>query len=210
MITLYYSPGTAGMVAHWLLIELEVAHSLYKVDFAGGEHKQPAYLALNPSGVLPTLVVDGQPICESGAIAMYIADLRPERGFAPAPATLARGSYYQWMVFLANTLQPSYRARFYPGEPAGESAIDAVRAHSLATIERAWQRIDDHLAAHGPYLLGEQPTTPDFLATMLMRWSRNFPRPAASWPAVGRLAGLMKARPGFKEVYRREGLTDWT
>lgn len=48
------------------------------------------------------------------------------------------------------------------------------------------------------------------MLTMLMRWSRNMPKTATAWPALARLAAAMKARPTFKELYAREGLTDWT
>ena len=57
MHTLYYSPGAASMVVHWLLIELGVPHELQLVDTSTGAQKAPEYLALNPNGVLPTLVV---------------------------------------------------------------------------------------------------------------------------------------------------------
>jgi glutathione S-transferase len=210
MITLYHSPGTAGLVVHWLLLELEIPHTLHTLDLAAGEHKQPAYLALNPAGVVPALVIDGQPLNEAAAIILHLVDAYPARGFAPAPGTLARGAYYQWMFFLANTLQPLFRAWFYSTEPAGEANVDAVKAHARTRIEAAWELLDGHLAAHGPYLLGDKVSTPDFMATMLMRWSRNMPKTANAWPALDRLATAMKARPAFKEVYAREGLTDWT
>jgi len=38
----------------------------------------------------------------------------------------------------------------------------------------------------------------------------NMPKPAHTWPALKAHAATMKARPSFKEVYAREGLTDWT
>ena len=49
----------------------------------------------------------------------------------------------------------------------------------------------------------------DFYATMLMRWSRNMPKPAHEWPALGAYAARMKARPSFETLYQREGLTEW-
>ena len=76
-------------------------------------------------------------------------------------------------------------------------------------IEAHWQRIDAHLAAHGPHLLGEEPSVADFYLTMLMRWSRNMPRPATDWPRLAALAARMKARPSFAVLYAREGLTEW-
>jgi glutathione S-transferase len=210
MITLHSSPATAGMVVHWLLLELDVPHALHMLDLDAREHKQPAYLALNPAGVVPTLEIDGQPICEAAAIALHLADAYPAGGFAPAAGTLARAAYYRWMFFLANTVQPAFRAWFNPTEAAGDDHIAAVKAKAEARLADAWTILDAHLAANGPYVLGDRVTTPDFMLTMLMRWSRHFPRTALEWPMLARLATAMKSRPTFKELYARERLTEWT
>jgi glutathione S-transferase len=114
------------------------------------------------------------------------------------------------MFFMANTLQPAYRAWFYPTEPAGESNIEASKAQARACIESAWQRVAQHLKGAGPFLLGEKLSAADFMLTMLMRWSRNMPKPTDTWPSLLAHAMIMKARPTFREVYAREGLTDWT
>jgi glutathione S-transferase len=104
MLKLYYSPGTASLVVHWLLIELDAEHELHKLDVDAREHKQPAYLKLNPNGVIPTLLVDGEPVFESAALVLYLADAYPMAGLAPPLDSLDRARYYQWMVHMANTL----------------------------------------------------------------------------------------------------------
>jgi glutathione S-transferase len=210
MTILYYAPSTASLVVHWMLIELDVPHELRAVDLAAGAQRSPAYLALNPAGRVPTLILDGVPITESVAIAMHLADAYPAASLAPPPGTIARARYYQWMCVMANTLLPAYRAWFYPAEPAGEANVEVVQAAARAQIEAAWQRVEDELAHGGPYLLGAQLTAVDFVTTMLMRWSRNMPTPAHTHPRLGAYAQRMKARPSFAEVYRREGITDWT
>jgi len=207
---LYYSPSTASLVVHWLLIELDIAHRLELVDFDTRAQKSPEYLKLNPQGRVPTLVLDGQVLTESAAIAMHLADLYPQANLAPAPGTQARAAYYRWMCLCAYTLMPAYRGWFYPDEPAGPAHVELIQASSRAILEQAWQQVDAHLAASGPYLLGEQPSAADFVLTMLMRWSRNMPKPTDTWPVLQAHAQRMKALPSFKEVYAREGLTDWT
>ncbi|NZA28429.1 glutathione S-transferase family protein [Luteimonas sp. SJ-92] len=207
--TLYYSPSTAALVVHWLLIELDVAHELHALDFDRREQKSPEYLRLNPAGVVPTLVLDGEVLTESTAIVMHLADLYPDAQLAPAPGTVERARYYRWICFCANTLLPAYRAWFYPEEPAGEAGQLDAKAHARERIEAAWQRVSDQLEGGAPYLLGERPSAADFLLTMLMRWSRNMPRPSDRWPALRAHAERMKARPAFQEACRREGITDW-
>ena len=208
--TLYGSRSTASLVVHWLLIELDVPHTLHLLDFDKNEQKSPEYLKLNPAGVVPTLIMDGQAITEAPAIVMHLADCHPKAGLVPAAGSPERAQYYRWMLFMANTLQPAYRAWFYPTEIAGVENVEAVKQHARQKIEAAWQRVADHLEAGGPYMLGEKLSAADFLLTMLMRWSRNMPKPSDSWPVLLAYAQHMKARPAFKEVYAREGLTDWT
>jgi len=209
MYTLYYSPGSASLVVHWLLIELGVEHRLALVDLENRAHKSADYLTLNPNGVVPTLIVDGYPVAECAALTLLLAERHPEAGLEPARGSRERAWYLQWALHLANTLQPAFRVWFYAQEAAGEEHVDAAKALARQRIEAVYERLDQHLAANGPHICGEQLTAVDFLATMLMRWSRNMPTPADRWPALAALAASMKARPSFKLLYEREGLTEW-
>ena len=209
MTLLYYSPGAASFLVHWLLIELGLPHELRLVDFASRQQKSADYLALNPSGVVPTLVLDERPMGEAAAIAMHLGDRHPDAGLVPTPDDPRRRDYLQWMFHLANMVQPLFRIWWYPHEVAGEARADTAREHVRPRIEAAWARIDAHLAAQGPFLLGESPCIADFYLTMLMRWSRNMPRPATDWPHLATLASRMKARPSFAALYAAEGLEEW-
>ena len=198
------------MVVHWLLIELNLAHTLHALDLSKAQHKTSDYLKLNPAGVLPTLLIDGKPITEAAAICLHLADSFKGSRLAPVAGTLERACYYQWMFFCANTLQPAYRTWFYPAEVAGAANADAAKEAARSTIETAWLRVEAHLAATGPYLVGAQMTTADFMLTMLMRWSRNMPTPAHTSLVLAQYAARMKSLPSFVELYAREGLTEWT
>ena len=48
---LYFSPGSASLVVHWVLLELALEHELIRLDLNAGEHKRPEYLKLNPAGL---------------------------------------------------------------------------------------------------------------------------------------------------------------
>jgi glutathione S-transferase len=207
--TLYCAPGAASFLVHWLLVELDAPHALHLVDTAAKAQKSPEYLALNPNGVVPTLVVHGKPQYEAAALAMLLAERHPEARLAPPFDDPRRAEYLQWMFNLANMVQPLFRQWWYPGEPAGEANAEVVRAHCAPRIEAEWTRIDAHLAAHGPHLLGEDLSVADFYLVMLMRWSRNMPKPATEWPHLAALARRLKARPSFATLYAREGLTEW-
>lgn len=209
MYTLYYAPGAASLAVHWLLIDLDLPHTLVKLDIAAREHKTPEYLALNPAGVVPTLLIDGKPMCEAAAMAVLLAEAKPEAGLIPAPGSARRAEFLQWMFHLANSLQPPFRLWWYPAEAAGEAHAEAGKATAEARIHTVFANLDAHLGKNGPYLLGESPCAADFMLVMLMRWSRNMPKTALDYPNLARLAGLMKARPSWKALYESEGLSEW-
>lgn len=209
MHRLYYAPGAASLLVHWLLIELDVPHELALVDTAARQQKSAEYLALNPNGVVPTLVLDGTPHYEAAALAMLLAERDPQARLAPAAGDPRRGEYLQWMFNLANMVQPLFRQWWYPHEPAGDAHAEDVREHCAERIEAQWDRIDAHLATRGPHLLGAALSAADFYLVMLMRWSRNMSRPATEWPQLLALAERLKARPSFATLYAREGLTEW-
>jgi glutathione S-transferase len=192
-----------------MLIELGEPHELVKVDIESGEHRKPEYLKLNPGGVVPTLVVDGRPLGESAALCMTLAERHPQAGFAPAVGHDLRSTYVSWMFFMSNTLQTAYHHWFYPDQPAGQVSVEAVKAAARRRIESCLDRVDRQIAQSGAYVIGDRATAADFLTTMLMRWARNMPKPATEWPAIAGYVKRMKARPSFKVLYEREGLTEW-
>lgn len=208
MYTLYYNPGAASLAVHWMLKEIDAPHKLELVDFDSKQQKSADYLRLNPDGKVPALIIDNTPHTECAALLLLLAERHPEKRLAPAQRSPERADYLQWMLFLANTLQPAYRAWFYPHEPAGEANIEAAKLQARQRIEGIWDRIDAHLNGKR-YFLGEHLTAVDFLATMLMRWSRAMPKPATEWPKVNIYVKRMRALPSLEKTYAAEGLTDW-
>jgi glutathione S-transferase len=206
---LYYSPGAASMAVHWMMIEMGIPFDARLVDIDAGNQRNPEYLRLNPAGRVPTLVVDGAPRHESAALLMLLAERHPEAALAPAPGTAERAAWLERMVYLANTLLPAMRDWFYAdidGDPAG---AEAVRALARRRIEEACDQLDADLADGRDYLVGGKLSTADFLAVVLMRWTRNMPRPALGWPHLARYIRGLRALPSFIELNARERLTEW-
>lgn len=209
MYTLYYSPASASMVVHLALLEIGVPYRLERVDLHAGGQRQPGYLKLNPEGVVPTLVTDGEPVTESAALLMALAERHPDAHLAPIPGSAERAAWYQWIVYL-NTLAATYRLWFYPADLGASEHPSAVRDALRRKIEGAWDRLEHHVtAAGGPYLMGREFSGADLYLTMLMRWSRKMPRPATQWPALKALADRVRERRSWKKLYELEGLTEW-
>lgn len=210
MYRLYYIPGGASMVVHWLLLECGAPFELVQVDAAAGAHKTPQYLQMNPNGMVPLLLVDGRPVYEAAALALLLAERHPEAGLAPMPGSVAREAYLQWMLHLANTLQPAFRRWFYPHEVAGGDAQAAVKDAAAHAVSAAFARLEAQLASGGPYLCGDVgPTAADYYLVMLARWSRLLPTPALVFPSLAAHIARMTSRPSFARLTAAEGLTGW-
>ncbi|MBX5045064.1 maleylacetoacetate isomerase [Rhizobium lentis] len=63
---------------------LGVEHKSVPINLLDGTHRTPDYLALNPQGLVPTLVIDGKTLTQSLAIIEYLAETRPDYGLLPS------------------------------------------------------------------------------------------------------------------------------
>jgi glutathione S-transferase len=207
MYTLFWSPGSAAIAPHAMLEEIGAPFELVRVDMQVGAHKRPDYLRLNPHGRVPTLVVDGAPVYETAAICMLLAERHPQIDLAPAPGTRARALYLQWLVYLTNTPQERFLHWFHPDYFVDDAAAQAaLKQTAEARIAGMFDRIDAHLAAHGPYLAGEACSAADIFLAMLVRWSRGLAQPVWNRPAVRRCADLVVARPAFQRMLQAQGI----
>lgn len=205
MYKLYYSPSSASTVVHATLIELGVPFELVRVNLDAKE-RDPEYLKLNPHGSVPTMIIDGQPVVESAALVMHLAESHPEKGLMPQAK---RALWQQWSVYLPVALGAVYRLWFYPSELGADVHPPAVSAAIQAKLAKVFDYIDGHLAANGPYLLGDTFTSVDLQLMMYLRWSRNMPKPATEWPNLNKFAKLIAQRPCWQKVNQAEQLTDW-
>jgi glutathione S-transferase len=212
MIQLHHYPSTASMIPHLLLEELGVPFELVLVDRAVHAHKAPAYLRLNPNGLLPALTDGDLVLYETAAICLHLCDTHPQAALAPALASVERAHFYKWLVWLTNTLQSTLMAYFYPerwvhaGNTAGAVEVQA-QAHSR--IGGLLDQLDAELARHdGPWFMGEAFTALDPYLFTLCRWTRNFSsRPARALPHLGPYLQRMLERPATQRVMAREGLS---
>ncbi|MGL4768022.1 MAG: glutathione S-transferase family protein [Formosimonas sp.] len=212
MIKLHYSPTDASMTPHIILEELGLPFELLLVDRSVHAQKSAAYLALNPNGTIPTLQHGELVLFETAAIACYLAELRPEAGLIPPAGTAARGEFYKWMFWLANTFHSALMPYFYAERwvDAGNDAGAAqVKHHGQERIAPLLRILDDALAQGGQdYLLGADLSVVDVYAFMLCRWTRNFVgdacAPARDWPHIRPYLERILARPAVQRVYATE------
>ncbi|HET9820394.1 MAG TPA: glutathione S-transferase family protein [Burkholderiaceae bacterium] len=211
MMQLHYFPGNASMTPHLLLEELGVPFELVLVDRARNAHKSPEYLALNPNGLIPTLVDDGLVLYETAAIVLHLVDTHPQAGLAPAPGTAERAHFTKWLVWLAASLQSQMPLYFYSERylaPGNAEGVAQLKAAAEARIAGLVDQIDAQLASHGgPWMMGERFSALDPYAFMLCRWTRGMQRPARTLPHIAPFLQRMLERAATQRVFEKERLT---
>ena len=90
-ITLFHSPQTRSSGALALLEELHAPYKLHVLNMKAGEHRQGAYLGINPMGKVPAILIGDTLVTEQVAIGIYLGDLFPEAGMTPAVGDPLRG-----------------------------------------------------------------------------------------------------------------------
>jgi glutathione S-transferase len=208
VIDLYYLPGAASLVVHAALEEADAEYNLIRATRENGVFGPPEAARLNPAGRVPTMSFDGVAMTESVACLMHISDLYPEAALAPASGTPERGQWYRWLVYLLSPVQSTFYGFIAPTRSGPVGAQDAVKAHAIETLEGFRTMLDAHLAAHGPYLLGELFTATDLFLFMLTRWGRRLEHRWWDAPALGNHYRTIKTRPAIQRVFEQERLDD--
>lgn len=192
-VTLYHAPKTRSTGALCLLEELGCAYDLVVLNMKVGEHKKPEYLAVNPLGKVPAIVHDGALVTEQAAVYMYLADLYPQAGLAPAIGDRLRGPYLRWMVFYGSSFEPAVVDKAQKREPAPPSMSP------YGTYEETLRVVTDRLGTT-PYLLGDKFHACDMLWGMALGWTTKFGIVEAT-PAIKAYIDRVVGRPAVKKGF---------
>jgi glutathione S-transferase len=154
-IVLYYNPMSRARIVHFMLEEVGQPYRMELVRFDKGEHKTPAFLAVNPMGKLPALVHRGTAVTEAAAICAYLADAFPAAGLAPALDSPGRGTYYRWMFFGAGCVEPAIMDRML-----ARPAADRPTALGYGCYEDTMNALEKAVTP-GPFILGDRFSAAD-------------------------------------------------
>ncbi|HZN85694.1 MAG TPA: glutathione S-transferase family protein [Burkholderiales bacterium] len=174
MIELYFAPGACSFVPH---VGLEAIKDATGENFEPklvklhkGENKTPEYLAMNPNGQVPVLVVDGKPLNQIVAICDFLDRRFPPAGLLPAEPW-ARAQALSQLAWFNNTVHTSFTRWFRTGYFAESEAGQAdVKKLAVADLRRHLERIQEWSKAAAPFWFGARPSFHDAYAFTLLRW----------------------------------------
>ena len=197
-LTLFLYPGTCAMAVHIALLEANAGHQVHVVDFAAGEQRTPAYLAMNPLGRVPALKTEQGVLIETLALLLYVAQRFPAAKLAPLddPFQLARMQGFN--SFLASTVHVGHahrpRANRWADDPA---AIAAMQKKVPENMHDYFTQIEQHHLT-GPWVLGEQFSVADIYLYVVASWLQADGVDINDFPRVAEHTQRMLTRPSVQ------------
>lgn len=181
----------------WAIGEVGVACE--RIDIGGpfGKNREPAYLAINPNGLIPALEEDGFHLWESNAIVRYLAQKYGAGTLDPADLGM-RAHAGQWMDWQISVAGPAIFPVFWglvrtPPEKRDMNAIEAAKAKSIEAMA-----ILDGQLMKTAFVAGDAFTCGDIpIGVMAHRFLQLMPdRPVMT--GIERWYAALSERPAFR------------
>lgn len=203
---LHYAPDNASLVVRMVLEELQQPYETALVERRLEEQRSPAYLRVNPNGLIPAIETPHGIIFETGAILLWLADTH--RQLAPTMDSPDRGEFLKWLFYVSNTLHPALQRMFYPGKyvPRQDQAMETLQDRCKSSIRAHLSIINDH------YKPANTPTVTDFYLAACLRWVQIYGHKDKSWmsletyPVLHGLVTALERRASVRAAIQAEGL----
>ena len=202
---LYGDRGSGAFSAEAVLAEAGAPYEFKLISLDRNEQREPAFLAINPSGKMPALrLPEGQIVTESLAILLTLADHFPNAKLLPPQGGPKRTQAYRWLAFMASEIYPMVEISDYPERFVTNGDAKALR-------QKARERIRERLLivermAHGPWFLSSGFSIIDIYAAMFSRWRGSIGKvwlAEGHIPKLDSLAHAVSRRPAIEPVWHR-------
>lgn len=196
---LFYTPNTISMSVAIALQEAEIAHDLTLVDFAKAQQTGADYLAINPKGRVPTLIIEGQAFTETGALLELIASLAPTKHLTPTDP-LQAVKVRSVMFYLASTMHINHAHRMRGSRWANEqSSFDDMTAKVPETMAISAQYVEDECIT-GPFILGDAFSIADIYLFNVCTWLAGDGVTVANYPKITAHLAMMETRASVQKI----------
>lgn len=199
---LYYLPGACPLASH---IALEWAGQAYELQQVSREAlKQPAYLALNPLGAVPTLVDGDFILTQSAAILEYIAELNPAAKLLPETPR-GRAEVRRWLGLVNADIHRTFGNVFgVQGLASTPEAQQEVIEKSSAKLQSLFALADQQLEGK-EWIAGERSIADPYLYTVL-RWARAKNIDLSEMSNLSAFYDRMEQDSGVQAALKAQGL----
>jgi glutathione S-transferase len=182
----------------WCLAELDLAYERIDAGMAFGKNNEPAYLAMNPNGRVPTLVEGDFVLWESNSVMRYLA-MAYGRGSSVYPeAPKRRAGVDRWLDWTLSTVQPVDRPVFWALVRTPPDKRDMAAIQKDVDAEAVVWRIADAQLASRRFIEGDDFTLADIaLGAYARRWLGVEGVSKPKLAHLDRWFAQFSTRPGF-------------
>jgi glutathione S-transferase len=184
MLTLYFAPGSSSMAVHIALNEIGAPFEARPLSFARNETRSSDFLAVNPEGKTPALLIDARLLTEVAGILYYLARAHPEARLMPAGDPEAEAHVISWMSFIASTVHPARRQGL---------------EHAMGVYQLTDQRLGKREWAVGDYSIADI-----HLFRLFWRFAASLNPPPGAFPNLRAHHDRMLARPAVIRTIEAE------
>ena len=203
---LYYAPGACSLASHIALEEVGLPYDTHRLNLAEGDQRKPEYLALNPRGRVPTLVVNGHVLTENVGILTYLAGGYPKAKIWPDD-TWHQAMAVSTMAWISNTVHPAYGHYLRPARYVdGDVHQEAIKAKGKENFAKCLEEVDTLLKGR-KWTIGSHFTVVDSYLLVFYRWGNRAGLPVKQLANYSALMDRVLARPTVKKVMADEGIT---
>ena len=185
----------------WCLAELDLTYERIDAGMQFGRNNEPAYLAMNPNGRIPTLVDGDYVLWESNSVMRYLCMTygQEDQGSPIYPSQpKARAGVDRWLDWTLSTLQPVDRPVFWALVRTPVEKRDMVAIQKNVDAEAAVWRIADERLATRRFIEGDQFTIADIaIGAFARRWFGVEGVTKPKLPNLQRWFSQLSDRPGF-------------
>lgn len=197
-LTLFFTPATCSRVALNALEELELPFESRPVDIFKGAQRRPEYLAINPKGKVPALLVGDVLLTETPAILLWLSTTYPDARLIPGEDALARAQAFADIVWCSNTLHPLVRTALMP-QRATTGDHDPVRATAIAQLTPELEMLQQRYTA-APWWFGQDWSILDVYLAWIAGMCIGAGIDMTAYGAVLAHMGRVRARPSFQRA----------
>ena len=172
-LKLFAAPMSSATPVMHAIAELGIDCDTVLFDLSSGQQKSPAYLAINPHGVVPTLVVEGTPLFEALAILQWLGEHHGvERGLWPAAGTPHRLAALSWSTWAYVSYGALVSVLNFAQSPQADARLHhpPLAAEALCRLDAALGRLDAQLA-DTQWLLGDAFSLADLIVASVVTYS---------------------------------------
>ena len=171
-------------------------------DLRSGAHKDAAYLALNPQGMVPAVQIDGTVLTQSPAILEWLEEAYPQPPLLPADP-VARAQVRAMAAIVGCDIHPLNNLRVgkaLRGEFGADQA--AVDAWAARWIIPGFEALETLVARQGEgWSFGASPTLADCYLIPQIYSARRFNVPLDAFPRLTQIDMAAAAHPAFAAAH---------